>query len=222
MQYTRTPGKSRSSEGGLPQQLSMKFDKFSACGFYKQFAEEFQAVAAALTAMLKADVKWERTAVHQAAFAKMKQAGISATHLSPNDPRQPYHPYTNISKDCVDATLALRCAHEKYTGHLRPVAFISRKTQSAEIRYPIRDEELLAILLALKQGIHLFGGPQQVHVHTDHEGLRYLKTCPQPLTPQQARWSQFLEDYNLTLQFIQRVVNNVLCDHLGFFVWVYI
>ena len=26
-----------------------------------------------------------------------------------------------------------------------------------------------------------------------------LKTCPRPLTPRQARWSQFLEEYNLTL-----------------------
>ena len=55
------------------------------CGFYQQFVEGFQAVAAPLTAMFKADFKWERTAVHQASFDKLKQAMINATHLSAMD-----------------------------------------------------------------------------------------------------------------------------------------
>ena len=201
-QYRQTRTGSRSSEAGLPQRLSMKFNNLSACEFYKQFVEGFQAVAAALTAMRRADVKRERTAVHQAAFDKMKQAMISATHLSANDPRQTYHPYTDTSKDCVDATLALRCTHGRYTGDLRPVAFLSRKMQSAATQYPIGEQELFAILLALKQRIHLLRGPQQVHVHTNHQSLRYLKMCPRPLTPQQARRSQFLKDYNLTLWYV--------------------
>ena len=74
-----------------------------------------------------------------------------------------------------------------------------RKRQSAENQYPVREQKLLAIVLALKQWFHLVRGPQQVHVQTDHESLRYLKTCPQPMTPQQAPRSQFSEEYNLTL-----------------------
>ena len=112
---------------------------------------------------------------------------INATHLSAIDPRQPYHLYTDASKDCVGATLAQRCAHGKYKGDLRPIAFMSRKMQPAETRYPIREQELLAIVLALKQWFHLLRGPQQMHVHTDHESLRYRKTSPRPLTPRQAR-----------------------------------
>ena len=79
--------------------------------------------------------------------------------------------------------------------------------QPAETRYPIRERELLAIVLALKQWFHLLRGPQQVHVHTDHESVRYLKTCPRPLTPRQARWSQFLEEYNLTLWYVPGLEN---------------
>ena len=41
-----------------------------------------------------------------------------------------------------------------------------------------------------------------MHVHTDHESLRYLKTCPRPLTPRHARWSQFPEEYSLTLWYV--------------------
>ena len=171
------------------------------------FVEGFQAVAAPLTAMFKADFEWEWTAVHQAFFDKLKQVMINATHLSAIDPRQPYHLYTDASKDCVGATLAQRCAHGKYKGHLRPIAFMSRKMQPAETRYSIRELELLAIVLALKQWFHLIRGPQQVHVHTDHESLRYLKTCPRLLTPRQARWSQFLEEYNLTLWYVPGLEN---------------
>ena len=177
------------------------------CGCYQQFAEGFQAVAAPLTAMFKADFESEWTAIHQASFDQLKQAMINATHLSAIDPPQPYHLYTDASKDCVGATLAQRCAHGKYKGHLRPIAFMSRKMQPAETPYPIREQELLAIVLALKQLFHLLRGPQQVHVHTDHESLRYLKTCPRPLTPRQARWSQFLEEYNLTLWYVPGLEN---------------
>ena len=147
------------------------------CGFHQQFVEGFQAVAAPLTAMFKADFEWHWTAVHQASFDKLKQAMINATHLRAIDPRQPYHLYTDASKDCVGATLAQRCAHGKYKGHLRPIAFMSPKMQPAGTRYPIREQELLAIVLALKQWFHLLRGPQQVNVHTDHEGLRFFKTC---------------------------------------------
>ena len=177
------------------------------CGFYQQFVEGFQAVAAPLTAMFKADFEWEWTPIHQASFDKLKQAMINATHISAIDPRQPYHLYPDASKDCVGATLAQRCAHGKYKGHLQLIPFMSRRMQPAGNRYLIREQELLAIVLALKQWFHLLRGPQQVHVHTDHESLQYLKTCPRPLTPRQARWSQFLEEYNLTLWYVPGLEN---------------
>ena len=166
--------------------------------------------------MFKADFEWEWTAVHQASFDKLKQAMINETHLSAINPQQPYNVYTDASKDCVGAALAQRCVHGRYKGHLRPIAFMSRKLQPAETLYPIREQELLAIVLALKQWFHLLRGPQQVHVHTDHESLRYLKTGPRPLTPGQARWSPFLEEYNLTLWYVPGFENPAAdtCSHL--------
>ena len=109
------------------------------CGFYHQFVEEFQAIAAPLTAMFKADFEWEWTAVHQAAFDKLKQGMRNATNVSAIDPRQPYHLYTDASKDCVGTMLAQVCAHGRYKEHLPPIAFMLRKMQSAETGYPIRE-----------------------------------------------------------------------------------
>ena len=175
----------------------MTFDNFIVlCRFYQHFAEGIQAVAAALSAMFEADLEWQWTAVHQAAFDKLKQGMISATHLSAIDPQQPYHLYTDTPPHCFGPVPAQVCNHGKYKGHLQYILFMSRKMQSAETRYPIGEQELLPIVLALKQWFHVLGGPSQVHLHTDHKSLRYLTTCPRPLTPQQARWSQFLEEYN--------------------------
>ena len=55
-----------------------------------------------------------------------------------------------------------------------------------------------------------------MHVHTDHESLRYLKICLRPLTPRQARWSQFLKEYNLTLWYVPGLENPAAdaCSHL--------
>ena len=172
------------------------------CGFYQQFVEGLQAVPAPLTAMFKADFEWELTEVHQAAFDKLKQAMISATHLSAIDPKQPYHLYTDASKDCVGTTLAQQFAQGKYKGHLRPIAFMSRKMQSVETPYPIGGQELSVIVLALKQTFHPLRGPEQLHVHTHHESLRYLKTCPPRLTSRQAHWSQFPRENNLALWYV--------------------
>ena len=110
---------------------------FGLCGFYQHFVGGFQAVAAPLTAMFKADFKWEWTGVHQAGFDKLRQAMITATHLSAIDPQQPYILYTDASKDCVGATVAQRRTHRKYKGHLQPSPLMSRKMQSAATRYPM-------------------------------------------------------------------------------------
>ena len=83
------------------------------CGFHQQFVEGLQAVGAPLTAMFKSDFELEWKVVHQACFDKLKQAMINATQLSAIDPGQPYHLYTDVSKDCVGATLAQGCTHGK-------------------------------------------------------------------------------------------------------------
>ena len=127
--------------------------------------------------------------------------------MSAIDPRQPYYLYTDASKDCVGDTLAQRRAHQKHKEHPRPIAFLSQKMQSAETPFPIPEQELLAIVLALKQLFHILRGPQQVNVHTHHESLHYLKTFPRALTARQASWFEFLEEYNVTLWYVPALEN---------------
>ena len=90
------PEKIKVIEGWPPPTTVHEVPPFiGLCGFYQQFVEGFQAVAAPLTAMFKADFEWEWTALHQASFDNLTQAMINATHLRAIHSRQPYHFYTD-------------------------------------------------------------------------------------------------------------------------------
>ena len=106
MEYTWTPKRSGSLKVGLRQPRFMKFDNLSDCvDFTNNLSKDSKLLQPPLTAMFKADFEWERTAMHQASFDKLKQAMTNATHLSAINPLQPYHSYTDASKDCVGARL---------------------------------------------------------------------------------------------------------------------
>ena len=78
--------------GGWPAPTTFhEVGEFSLYGFYQQFVEGNQAIAARLTARSQTDFEWERTAVHQAAFDELMQGVKSVTYLTAIDPRQPCH-----------------------------------------------------------------------------------------------------------------------------------
>jgi len=72
---------------------------------------------------------------------------------------------------------------------------------AAEVNYNIHDRELLAIFEAFKCWCHyLEGTPEVVDVVTDHRNLAYLcKT--KSLTCRQARWSEYLSQFNFAIRF---------------------
>ena len=71
---------------------------------------------------------------------------------------------------------------------LHPVAFHSRKFNSAEINYEIHDKELLAIVTAFKEWRHyLEGGQHQAIVYTNHKNLEYFMKESRSLNRRQAQ-----------------------------------
>ena len=68
-----------------------------------------------------------------------------------------------------DMQSALCC--KKDHGHgLQPVAFMSKKMVGAETRYPVHEQELLAIMSALTTWHHyLEGASHPIWVRTDHK-----------------------------------------------------
>ena len=81
------------------------------------------------------------------------------------------------------------------------VAFYSRTLTTPELNYDMHDKELLTIFEAFKTWRHyLEGSASPVDVVTDHKNLEYFSTS-KVLTHQQARWSEYLCQFNLIIRF---------------------
>ena len=84
---------------------------------------------------------------------------------------------------------------------LHLVAYFSKRMSPAECNYEIYDKELLAIIRCFeewKPELERTGMP--VKVLTDHKGLEYFMTTKK-LTPRQARWAEFLSEYNFIISY---------------------
>lgn len=68
----------------------------------------------------------------------------------------------------------------------QPVAYESRKLNSAQQNYPTYEKELLAIVHAIKTWKHYLDAKMLV-VHTDYSPLNYLQTQPK-ISKRPARW----------------------------------
>ena len=83
---------------------------------------------------------------------------------------------------------------------LHPCAYFSRTFTPAQQNYNIYDQELLAVILALEEWHQYLQGTQHpITIITDHKNLSYVKD-PWKLSRQQARWSLFLQDFDIVWQ----------------------
>jgi len=81
------------------------------------------------------------------------------------------------------------------------IAFHSRAFSSTELNYNIHDKELLAIFEAFKKWHHYLEETiTPVKVFTDHKNMAYFCES-KALSRCQARWSEFLSQFNLSIKF---------------------
>ena len=104
---------------------------------------------------------------------------------------------TDASDYAVAGILSITCAD----GEIRPVAYYSRTLTALELNYNTHDKELLAIFKAFRNWHHyLEGSASPIDVITDHKNLEYFSTS-KVLSRRQARWSEFLSQFNLVICF---------------------
>ena len=78
-------------------------------------------------------------------------------------------------------------------GH--PIAFESRKLNSAELNYTVTEKEMLAVVHALRVWRCYLEGAEFT-VFTDHVSNTFFQTQPS-LSRRQARWSEFIQRFGV-------------------------
>jgi hypothetical protein len=106
-------------------------------------------------------VPWHWDAIHQQAFDNVKAIITKDVTLAYPDYTHGFEVYTDSSKIQLGALI---------TQANRPLAFISRKLSSAQQKYSVTEQELLAIVETLKEFKGMRWG-QQLTVYTDHKNL---------------------------------------------------
>src|SRR3979490_1831176 len=109
-----------------------------------------------------------------------------------------------METNASDYALAVILSTIDLEGEIQPVAFHFQTLKAPELNYDVHDKELLAIFEAFKHWQHyLEGSAKPVDVITDHKNLEYFSTT-KVLTCQQACWSKYLSQFNLTIWFRPR------------------
>ncbi len=176
-------------------------------GYYRRFIAGFSRLAAPLSQLCgtlqKAKGGARRTpprkpfvwgAEQQEAFQALKGAVSSAPCLAIPDPQREFIVHTDASGYATGAVLM-----QQFDEGLRPIAFLSKKMTPAQRNYPVHEQELLAILNALKAWRHYLGG-RPFTVLTDHQSLQYVETSAMA-TPRQVRWAAWLAEFDFKVRY---------------------
>ena len=137
--------------------------------YYRRFVRGFSEMARPLTELTRAEAEWKWSTSQHEAFNRLKLALTTAPVLKlPNFERQ-----FVVTTDASDAAVGAILEQDLGNG-LQPVAFASRKLNTAEMRYSAYERELLGIVWAIAQWKHYFRGLHSVVIQTDHAPLRHL------------------------------------------------
>ncbi|KAM1160926.1 hypothetical protein TB2_000069 [Malus domestica] len=171
--------------------------------YYRRFIKGYSAIAAPLTDLLKKNKAWEWTDRCQEAFERLKKALMEEPVLRLPDLSKPFELHTDASDFAIGGVLMQE-------GH--PIAYESRKLNNAEKRYTTHEKEMTAIVHCLRVWRHYLLGTPFI-IKTDNVATSYFQT-QQKLTPKQARWQEFLAEFDYKLEYKQGN-ENVVADALS-------
>jgi hypothetical protein len=165
--------------------------------FYRRFIFNYSDIVVPLTRLTRKDAPWNFSEECRKSFEELKKAFTTAPVLTHWMPDVPIVVETDASDYAIAGILSIVCPDSE----LRPVAFYSRTLSAPELNYDTHDKELLAIYEAFQSWRHyLEGSSEPVDVVTDHKNLEYFTTT-KLLSRRQARWLEFLHQFNLIICF---------------------
>jgi hypothetical protein len=148
-------------------------------------------ILAPLTSLTSSKVKFEWHSSHQQVFDKIKKVIGTEVLLCYPDFNKPcsFHLYTDASDHQLGAVIM----QDK-----KPIAFYSRKLNTAQKRYTTTERELLSAIETCKEYKNILLG-YPIIVFTDHKNNTFigLKASDRVL-----RWLLLLEEYGVTFEYL--------------------
>ena len=167
--------------------------------YYQRFVKGYSARAAPLTDLPKKSKAWTWDEKCQQAFEDLKKAITEEPVLALPDHTKVFEVHTDASDFAIGGVLMQeRC----------PVAFESRKLNDKEMRYTVQEKEMSDIIHCLRTWRHYLLGTHFI-VKTDNVAISYFQT-QKNLSPKQARWQDFLADFDYTLEYKPGVANHIV------------
>jgi len=165
--------------------------------FYRHFIFNYSDIVIPLTHLTRKNTPWNFDDDCRIAFNTLKQAFTFAPILTHWVPDAQLVMETNA----LDYALAVILSIITKDNKIHPIAFHSRTFSAPELNYDVHDKELLAIFKAFKMWQHyLEGSTSAIDIVTDHKNLEYFSTT-KILTCRQARWLEYLSQFNLVIRF---------------------
>ena len=175
--------------------------------YYRRFCPGYAKIALPLTRLLRKDTVFDWSQNCQRSFQDLKRFLTNSPTLRIPDPYRPFRLQTDASGFAIGAVLM-----QEHSGRWHPVSYLSRKMNRAERNYPIQEQEMLALVYALKKWRHyLFGF--EVHAYTDHESLRHWQKY-RNLTGRKARWVEVLDEFPVIIHY-EPGSSNIVADALS-------
>ena len=197
-------------EWPVPKSPTEVLSFLGLAGYYRRFVKNFSKIAAPISDLIKKDIPYVWTEKQQNAFETLKHQLSTAPILISPDPSLPYTVTTDASGFAVGAVLTQDQGHGQ-----QPIAFMSKKMQPAEINYNVRNQEMLAIMCALREWRHyLHGSKFKFIVKTDHQSLQYFLKPSNQLTGREARWSEFAQEFDFDIVYVPGNTN-IVADGLS-------
>ncbi|KAK2998119.1 hypothetical protein RJ639_025354, partial [Escallonia herrerae] len=156
----------------------------------------YSAKAAPLTDLLKKGKAWEWSKRCQTAFKGLKEVVTEEPVLALPDHTKVFELQTDASDFAIGGVLMQE-------GH--PIAFESRKLNDTEQRYTVQEKEMTAVVHCLRTWRHYLLGSRFL-IKTDNIATSYFQS-QRKLSPKQARWQDFLAEFNYGCGSIMVVVD---------------
>lgn len=180
----------------LPKNASELRSFLGLCNHYKRFIGGYSTRIAALSELTKSSCAFDLQENSPAlqAFKWLKEAMTSAPILAVPNFEAPFTVVTDASGFGIGAVLM----QEDASATKRPIAFHSARLSDAERNYPVGEQELLAVISALRKWrCYLEGAKGGVTVVTDHLPNTFLDTkSAEQLSRRQVRWQLELSRIN--------------------------